>query len=352
MTPTVTNSHNEALEVIFMNVQHGNCTIIVSPSQHLIAMVDCKFGAGPKIVRYLRYNDLDAPSIVFISHLHDDHVAGFADIFRHLINHNVDVKRIYTNYVGHTSQKRADSGGQAVVDQLRDLLDDDQSRLVEFTNATPPYSIDGLKFTVLQPDRFDLHRNHDRDDMLNDLSGVLKIDYGKSSILLPGDIEGWGVSKLLRTTPKEIISNSLLLFPHHGAGWNSLTSKGQKMQKLGEAIVSPDVFIHAVSSMWTVLSVGTNNDGNWEAWKHPSISILDLLSQWHNQNKGDFICTEATPHCCPNMSEESASVPCGDHVKFKLFRNGKIELIEPNYKQWQNKVRAWQDPKCKFSSNL
>ena len=338
------------MEVVFLDVGHGQCTVVVSPRRRRVVLIDCKRGAGPQVIDFLRKRRLPYPSAFFVSHLHDDHVAGFADIFRHLIDQGVDVQHVCTNYAGHTSAKRSRHGGQAAVDQLRDLLDDRQDRLVEFVTATDPYLLDGVKFSILHPDRFDLNQHHDRDDLLNDLSGVVKVGYGQSSVLLPGDIEGWGASKLVGGRGPAMLKCSVMLFPHHGAGWQC-TSEGEEPLVLHEQkIICVHDLIRAVAPKWTVLSVGTDNGGNWQSWKHPSRAVLTALSKWHARAKGDVVCTEATPHCCEISLPVAEPVPCGGNICFHLYRDGRAVLQSPEARVWHARIRSFAHPLCLSTS--
>ena len=285
------------MEVIFLDVGHGCCTVIVTPRNRRVVLVDCNAGAGPRTLRYLVDNHLPSPDVICISHLHDDHVAGFASVFRCLIDAKSDVERVYTNYVGHTSHKGMPEGGQAVVQQLRELLDGQGDRLRDFRSDEAPYELDEVTLTILHPGTFDLHEHQDRVNMLNNLSGVLRVDYGKSSVLLPGDIEGWAATSLLSHPGSSALNASLLLFPHHGGGWAHLTSSGATKTQYGQTIVSPVDFITAIAPTWTVLSVASDNGGNWPTYGHPGQDILNHLRQWHRNAGGGFVCTEVTPRC-------------------------------------------------------
>ena len=337
----------EPMEVIFLDVGHGCCTIIVTPRDHSVIMVDCKFGAGPAALSYLSRMDLGDPTAFFISHLHEDHVAGFADIFRKLIERKATVKRVYSNCVGHTTRKRTRLGGQAVFDQMRDLLDDDAQKLRLFCTTESPWSCDKITFRILHPESFDLHQHQDRDEMLNELSGVLRIEFGRSSVLLPGDVQGWAVSRLVRRNGASLRS-SLLLFPHHGAAWEDCDPAGRRVVVMGEEVVSPDVLVQAVAPTWTVLSVGTDNDGHWDEWHHPSRGTLANLRRWHGTDEDGskgFVCTEATPHC--EMPILCSPVRCGGDLRFRLYENGCVELANPKYGSWQEVVSSLATPQCK-----
>jgi len=343
------------MEVAFLDVGHGCCTVIVTPHERRVVLVDCNAGAGPGTMRYLEESRLPPPAVICISHLHDDHVAGFADIFQHLIERDFFVERVYTNYVGHTGHKRSKEGGQAVVQKLRDLLDGDQDRKRDFRSAEAPYDLDGITLTVLHPGKFDLEEHQNRDDMLNDLSGVLQVDYGNSSVLLPGDIGGWAASCLLSRYEPAILGAQLMLFPHHGAGWEHSTPSGDPRTQHGQAIVPPIHFIKAVAPTWTVLSVGSDNDGSWATYEHPRQGVMNLLREWHGSTDGGFVCTEITRRCdnavCNHREAVSndgpVRVPCGGSIRFYLDTDGSVTMDPTIQSDWQRVVDGLPHPQCR-----
>ncbi len=343
------------MEVIFLDVGQGCCTVIITPRERRVVLVDCNAGSGPKTIRYLDERNLPLPDVICISHLHDDHVAGFADIFRHLIERRSYVERVYTNYVGHTSRKRSREGGQAVADQLSVLLDGQNDRLRDFRSDEASYELDGVSLTVLHPGKLDLNEHHDRDNMLNNLSGVLRLDYGKSSVLLPGDIEGWAASSLLSRHGPPRLNASLLLFPHHGAGWEDLTPADAARTQYGQEIVSPTEFIRAIAPTWTILSVGSDNGGNWDGYRHPGQSVLNLLREWHHTGQGGFACTEVTPRCDDALCAGSQpvtvagplAVPCGGSIRFNLGADGSVIMDSAIQSEWQRVVGGLPHPQCR-----
>ena len=267
-----------------------------------------------------------------------------------MINRDIAVEKVYTNYVGYTSRR----GGQAVVDQLRDLLDGQDDRLRDFRSDEAPYELDGITLTVLHPGKFDLNEHQDRDDMLNDLSGVLQVSYGESSVLLPGDIEGWAASYLLSCKPAELDAQ-LMLFPHHGAGWKHTTPAGKPRTQHNLTIVSPSEFIKAVAPTWTVLSVGSDNDGSWSTYGHPAQAMLDLLREWHRGNGGGFVCTEVTRRCDSTVCEDAQTdsgggavrVPCGGSIRFNLGPDGAVSIDPAIQSEWERVVEGLPHPQCR-----
>jgi len=343
------------MEVVFLDVGHGCCTVIVTPHQRRVVLADCNAGAGPRTMRYLAESRLPLPDVICISHLHHDHVAGFADIFRHLIERDIYVERVYTNYIGHTGHKKSKEGGQAVVQQLRDLLDEQDDRLRDFRSDEAPYELDGVMLTVLHPGKFDLQEHQDRDDMLNDLSGVLRVKYGKASVLVPGDIEGWAASCLVSRHQPAKLGAQLMLFPHHGAGWEHATGAGAPRTQHGQAIVPPSEFIEAVAPTWTALSVGSDNDGNWSSYGHPRQRVLDLLRKWHHSYGGGFVCSEVTPRCDSTFCDFGRAipnagpirVPCGGSIRFYLGIDGSVKIDPTLQSEWQRVVDELPDPQCR-----
>jgi len=339
------------LEVVFFDVGHGCCTAVVTPYERRVVLVDCNAGSGPATLSYLEEH-LSLPHVVFVSHLHQDHIAGFADIFRYLIEQDWHVDRVYANYAGHTGQKRSRYGGQAAVQQLRDLLDGDDARLRDFRVDEPSHVLDHVCLTVLHPDKFDLHTHQDRDEMANDLSGVLRVSFGKSSVVLPGDIQGWGASRLLARWQAADLQCSLLLFPHHGAGWEA-EKDGRPITRHGEALSSTATFLEAAAPKWSVLSVGSDNDGNWDTYRHPRQPVFDLLRKWHNQHGEGFICTEATRRCSPDLPRAASStgftcvrVPCGGCIRFLLSLDGTVAMHPTTYRDWRKAVNGVPRPQC------
>ena len=191
--------------------------------------------------------------------------------------------------------------------------------------------------------------------MLNNLSGVLRVDYGKSSVLLPGDIEGWAATSLLSHPGSSALNASLLLFPHHGGGWAHLTSSGATKTQYGQTIVSPVDFITAIAPTWTVLSVASDNGGNWPTYGHPGQDILNHLRQWHRNAGGGFVCTEVTPRCdgaiCANAQAAPAAghiaVPCGGSIHFDLSVDGSVVMHPAIHAEWQHVVDGLPHPQCR-----
>jgi len=98
-------------------------------------------------------------------------------------------------------------------------------------------TIGGAKIRVLHPPKgMSIRQGATRNAEINNNSLVLKITFGESSFLFPGDIEKEAEGLLLRQGG---LHSSVLLIPHHG----SITS-------------STVAFLDAVSQQFSVISAG------------------------------------------------------------------------------------------------
>lgn len=98
----------------------------------------------------------------------------------------------------------------------------------------------------------------------NNHSLVIRVDYGESSFLFPGDLENAGIADLLaRYAGTAMLDTDVLLVSHHGAA-NGTTAP----------------FLSAVSPQVAVISMGPSaTQERWTAWAygHPRKVTTDLL---------------------------------------------------------------------------
>lgn len=107
--------------------------------------------------------------------------------------------------------------------------------------AGQQWSVDGIQFQILHPDNGNYSRNKS--------SCVLRIDTGKVSVLLPGDIERPVELALLERFPN--LQADILIAPHHGSNSSSTSA-----------------FIKTLKPDYVVLSAGYQN-----RFGHPSAVI-------------------------------------------------------------------------------
>ncbi len=116
-------------------------------------------------------------------------------------------------------------------------------------SAGDAFVVDHVRFTVLWPPG-----NETGEAGRNDLSLVLRVEYGETSVLLTGDIERGAQRALL--TSGALLGADVLKVPHHGAA----TSEAS--------------FFDAVRPQAAVISVGSGN-----RFGHPAEETIDAIGE-------------------------------------------------------------------------
>lgn len=209
-----------------LDVGEGLATVIQT-QQHILI-----YDTGPKfadsdvgeniVVPFLQHVGVTHVDTMVISHGDDDHSGGAASILR-----LVTVDKIITSIPEKFPQVLAQNcyAGQA-------------------------WQWDGINFRMLYPPQGEPYGG-------NKSSCVMRIDNGKQSILLPGDIESGQEKKLLQQVDKGLLESSILVAPHHGSGTSS----------------TPD-FVSAVNAKYVLFSAGYAN-----RFHFPSAEVLVRYQQ-------------------------------------------------------------------------
>jgi hypothetical protein len=161
---------------------------------------------------------------------------------------------------------------------------------IEVTRGSNPYSQDSLEIHALHPGLLyaqDHLANTGGKD--NEISVILRVNYGDFTGLFLADIEGAGLKEcvdLSIANPNEFIAN-LVKIPHHGA-W---PKNFDDLQKLLETI----------NAEIAVLSVGSTN-----RYGHVVPELFNLLINLQNDDSKQlkqFVCTEFTRTCVHSASD-------------------------------------------------
>lgn len=217
------------LEVHYIDVGQGDAALLLTDDGAVL--VDSGTGeSGEKVAAYVaaRTHTVD---YMFLSHPHEDHIGGASDVLD-----TVEVKNVIM------PDMTADS---VTFDRFLDALERSSASLTR-ARAGDTYSIDGLEIEILSP--FDGAEHEDA----NNMSIVMRADYGNTSFMFVGDAE--------ETVERDLLDRGLirecnvLKVGHHG----SHTS-------------SSEAFIEALSPEIAVISCGKNSYG------HPHAEIVSRL---------------------------------------------------------------------------
>ena len=239
------------------------------------------YDSEPALIRYLdaffeRRPDLDRTlSLLVITHPHIDHTRGIAAV----------LARYRVLNVVNNGDVREDIGGKPQLAMHEWLvrhpqvahLDLNRSDIDPATGATSPIvdPVAGCARSQVNPVvralwSGDLGREEIGHDP-NDDSVVLRIDFGKASFLLAGDIELYGIAGLVKKygAHPELLDADVYLVPHHGSH-NSTTADLIRR-------VSPKVAV--ISAGPYGRRTGGRNEFTARAFGHPNQASIDDLLQ-------------------------------------------------------------------------
>lgn len=235
---TVRDKFLTDLKITAIDVGQGNSIFVQFPGGKNMLIdgggfSEGSFDIGKSVVApFLHHKRISHIDTVVLSHPHPDHLLGLI----YIIN-NFHVRQIWKSDLPVNPEEFPD---------CEKTIKFNNPQIFLLSDKSPERIINGVKVKIIWPPD---HVRQVVDDIsydeVNDTSLVLKITFGKISILIPGDISG-NVEKLLIESKKDLRSD-VLIVPHHGSN-NSNSAE----------------FIKAVSCRYAIISAGKSN-----AFRHP-----------------------------------------------------------------------------------
>ncbi|MDI6826884.1 MAG: ComEC/Rec2 family competence protein [Armatimonadota bacterium] len=234
------------LEVTLLDVGNGDCIFVQTPSGKTMLVdgggrvgisKDETFGLRV-VAPFIRSIGVSRIDIVVLTHPHEDHVQGLVRILK-----DFRVGMVLDSAIPHAS------------DAYSAFLGEVESRSIDYRKALRGQVIDfgdGVRANVLHPP---YPRLENTTDDINNNSIVLRITFGKQSVILTGDA-GFEAEKDMLAFGLPLRS-TVLKVAHHGS--KNATS---------------DEWVQAVSPKIALVSVGRNN-----AFGQPSSSVLKRLEE-------------------------------------------------------------------------
>ncbi len=230
--------HTPALSVHFIDVGQGDAALVVTPHGCSI-LIDSggkagqsQFDVGERVVLpYLKHYGVRQLDYLMLTHGHQDHAGGAAAIVRELPVKNVLVAQ------------------EKFTAAMQNLLRNDWVTIIPMFKGQT-IIIDNVAFKIIHAGLTQQHKEG------NELSCVIRAEYGQHSFLFTGDLDANGENDLLNDKIDKV---TVLKVGHHG----SKTSTQQ-------------AFVSALSPAYAVISVGYNN-----RFGHPSTEVLQRLHNNH-----------------------------------------------------------------------
>lgn len=195
--PSTDSIENPIVEVAVLDIGEGDA-ILVRAGDGLTALVDAGPDDGgpvvPPVIIRLAMMGVEGVDIVMMTHPHDDHIGGMAEVIRDL-----GVSRVYDPCISFQSP--------AYIDFLEAVEETGCSFAVLDSGVVVRLS-DEVSIRCL-----DSGSDASVDANLNELSAVMLVEAGDFSMLLPGDIEEEAEMRLAESARPV----TAMVIPHHGS---------------------------------------------------------------------------------------------------------------------------------------
>ena len=208
------------LRIDFVAVGQGDAALVTSPTGKTVLIDGGPTAAGPTLTALLRARHATAIDLVVLTHRHEDHLGGIAEVVRAF-----PVRLFMDAPFPHRS---------LIYERLLETL---QDRHVMVRTAARGRTIDlggGATITLLTPPDPPITRS--RSDV-NANSVVVRLDYGATGVLFAADAEPQTERWLLASDAQ--LPAQILKVAHHGGRYSSTAP-----------------FLTAVAPMAAVISVG------------------------------------------------------------------------------------------------
>ena len=242
----ILNTIPQKLKIHFVDVGQGDCTFITTPQNKTILIdgggsMSEEYDVGKStLLPYILDRGYTKLDYVFISHFDQDHVGGILTILEEL--------RVGQVYI---SKQEQDSENYQ---KFLKIVEDKKIKVKVLKQGECLKIENNLYFDILWPIEEQIQEN-----ILNNNAMVMKLRYGKFSMLFTGDIEDVAEKKILdfyEEKGEDILKSDVLKVAHHG----SKTSTTQS-------------FFEKVNPKICLIGVGKNN-----MFGHPTAEVLERIN--------------------------------------------------------------------------
>ena len=236
---SVATESADGVYAAFIDVGQGDSIFLRSPNGKTMLVDAGTPDSFESIQNVLSEEGVTKLDVVVMTHPHSDHMGSMKKVID-----NYDIGTFYMPDAVNTTSS---------FDRMLSALEKKKVKTkVIWGSAKTTINWDGdVEVRVLSP-----IKGADYQDNLNDMSVVIKVTYGETSLLLTGDAESYA-EELMIASEKELLQADVLKIGHHG----SSTSSSQ-------------AFLDAVQPKAVVISLGKNND-----YGHPHRETMQRLKK-------------------------------------------------------------------------
>jgi competence protein ComEC len=222
------------LDVHFIDVGQGDAALILTPEGKAMLIDTGEASEKEFLIEYIRSANVETLDYLVLTHPHTDHMGGASAILEAF-----DVKTVM--------MPDAQSDTTTFL-RLLEAIDRENCDLI-IPEIKDTFSLGTAVITCLGP--------VNQYEGLNNMSLVLRLDYGSTSFLFTGDAEAPSEQDMMKAHSPMAFSADVLKLGHHGS--STSTTKA---------------FLSAVSPSFAIASCGENNE-----YGHPHTEILSATKR-------------------------------------------------------------------------
>ena len=230
-TATLTDGE---LSVHFLDVDQGDSILILAPSGESMLIDTSISKMDDVIIEYLRSYNVEKLDYLVLTHPDSDHIGSATKILK-----EIGAKTVYMTDMIHTTKT------YETLLQTIDELEID----TKFPTLNEEIMLGNARITVLGP----VEKTQD----VNDMSIVLRLDYGEISFMFTGDAGAESEKIMLKEHSSSAFKAHVLKLGHHGSSTSNTKD-----------------FLLAVDPEYAIISCGKDN-----SYGHPHKEVIDLLDE-------------------------------------------------------------------------